>query len=390
MVLRPAPARAARLVAALCAGLGACALAGAEPTRPTDDQAVVATVPVLSAAERASRAVPPADLPEALARARAAIVRAQASGDPRDLGLAQAALGRWWTAASPPPEVRLLRASVQQSLHDFEAAKADLDALLQPPGGGPTAVTAQARLSRAGIHQLLGQLEAARADCQGLAALELPVWSWTAQVCLAELDSLTGRSAEAARALARLAPQAPAGQAGWLALVRAELAQRRDDPAAGALYAQSAQAAPGAYVLAAWADWLIEQGREDEVLSLLAGQDTHDGLLLRRAIALHRRADPEAAAAHRQLQERFAAALMRGEDAHLRERARAALDLDRSPAEALKLAHRQWALQKEPADARLLSRAAHAAGRPELARETDRLLRKWREEARTDPQEARR
>ncbi len=73
------------------------------------------------------------------------------------------------------------------------------------------------------------------------------------------------------------------------------------------------------------------------------------------------------------LRERFAAARRRGDAPHLREEARLALDIDGDAATALALARQQWALQREPADAVLLWRAAAAAGDRAAARQ----LRDW-------------
>jgi hypothetical protein len=90
-------------------------------------------------------------------------------------------------------------------------------------------------------------------------------------------------------------------------------------------------------------------------------------LLLRLAIAQRRLRHPQASDSLRRLDERFAAARLRGDSLHRREEALAALDLHDDPARALALAQAQWRQQKEPADARLLVRAARAAGRPEAA-----------------------
>ena len=79
-----------------------------------------------------------------LARSYLDSARSQGN-DVRLIGRAQAALAPWWSAAEPPPAVRLLRATNKQSLHDFTAARAHLDALV---AADPTDV--QACLTRAG------------------------------------------------------------------------------------------------------------------------------------------------------------------------------------------------------------------------------------------------
>ena len=52
---------------------------------------------------------------------------------------------------------------------------------------------------------------------------------------------------------------------------------------------------------------------------------------------------------------------------HLREEARFTLHLLDQPGEALELARRNWATQREPADARVLLEAALAASKPAAA-----------------------
>jgi hypothetical protein len=62
------------------------------------------------------------------------------------------------------------------------------------------------------------------------------------------------------------------------------------------------------------------------------------------------------------LQDRFAAAMQRGDTVHQREQARLALRLRNEPKDALRLAQQNWEVQKEPADLRILLEAALAAG----------------------------
>ena len=104
---------------------------------PAGPATVVAHVPrrdPQEVAERQALAQAPDRVELAVALARAEIQRARALSDPRYLGRAQATLGRWWKLAEPPPDVLLLRATIEQSLHDFKAARTDLD---QPDRGPP-------------------------------------------------------------------------------------------------------------------------------------------------------------------------------------------------------------------------------------------------------------
>jgi hypothetical protein len=44
------------------------------------------------------------------------------SGDPRYAGYAEAALAPWWHLDQPPQEVLVLRATLRQRMHLFDAA----------------------------------------------------------------------------------------------------------------------------------------------------------------------------------------------------------------------------------------------------------------------------
>lgn len=358
------------------------------PRTPTDDQEVIERLPARlpGAAPRArATAKPPrqADLALALLQAREAIGQARRSGDPRDWGRAQALLTPWWALPEPPAAVRLLRATIRQAQHDFAEALTDLDALLDPQRpAAALPLQAQAELTRAALHQVQGRYAQARQGCELLAgpayaalgdSVALP-----AQACLAELDHLQGRRT-ARQADAQLARLGPADDA-WLALLRAELAQRagRATQAEALFRAATAGRGPSLYALAAHADWLLEQGRRAEVTTLLAGYEEVDALLLRLAMARHGPARPGAPARGEDitaLQARFDAALARGDRGHAREQARFALDLLGDARQALALAEANWAWQREPADALLLLRAATAAGQPLAAEPVQRWAR---------------
>jgi len=374
--------------AALCA-IAITSTAIAAPYVPSSDDEVVERLPSrIGTAEqrqqqRAARErlrAQPAQLPLALQLAREAITRARQFGDPRELGQAEAALGPWWKLSEPPPAVRLLRATIHQSQHDFDTALVDLDALLREGSTAPLPLQAQAELTRASVLQVRGRWPEAAAGCSRLgderyAALGSTV-QLPAQACLAELASLQGQADKARADLARLARQAGDASASWLSLVRAELAERLGDDSAQALYRQAMQTPqPDVYTLAAYADWLLDRGRHAEVIPLLAGREDADALLLRLAIAHRRNHDPLAETAIATLAARFETAALRGDRSHGREQARFELELKDKPAAALVSAQANWAVQKEPADALVLVRAAHAAGQAQAAEPVWRLMR---------------
>jgi len=227
------------------------------------------------------------------------------------------------------------------------------------------------------VHLVLGQSAEAEAGCRRLSGSDYASLGAGVRLsglaCLAELASLQGRTDLAAATLARLAgaPDAgsPANAGGepapaWLELVRAELAQRRGDPAAGALFAAALAGNPDVYTRCAYADWLLDAHRAAEAVALLKGHEDADPALLRLALAykqLHGARHALTVAATTMLGERFDAALLRGDRSHGREQSRYELDLRGDARAALALAKSNWAVQREPADALALARCAHAA-----------------------------
>ena len=121
------------------------------------------------------------------------------------------------------------------------------------------------------------------------------------------------------------------------------------------------------YLLGAYADFLLDQDRPGEVLELLEDESRIDPLLLRLALAERRLGAATFDEHVALLQDRFDAARRRGDSVHLREEARFTLHLLDRPGEALELARRNWATQREPADARILLEAALAASKPAAA-----------------------
>jgi Tfp pilus assembly protein PilF len=195
---------------------------------------------------------------------------------------------------------------------------------------------------------------------------------------MASVGSLSGQARpsydQLKRTLAARADAAPALRA-WSATLLAEMAERLGENTAAEAHFREALAADpqDSYLLAAYADFLLERGRAKDVAKLLESRNGADALLLRYAIALNTLGAPDAARHTTALRARFEAARRRGDNVHRREEARFALALAGNPAEAVRLAKLNWAVQKEPADLRILARAAAASGDAEAAR----LVRDW-------------
>jgi hypothetical protein len=149
----------------------------------------------------------------------------------------------------------------------------------------------------------------------------------------------------------------------WALTRLAETEERRGDNVAAeaAFRAGVATAVPDIYLLAAYADFLLDRGRHAEVVALLKDGGRADVLLLRLAIAAKAVGDPRAAALAGELAARFDAARLRGDTTHRKEESRFVLALPGDVPRALALARENWAVQREPADARILLEAAVAA-----------------------------
>jgi len=345
----------------------------AAPYTPADDGIVLERLPEAldpALAElkrmRAALRANPNDLDHAARLARRCIEAARETGDPRFLGQAQAALAPWWAAADPPPPALLLRATVKQSQHDFPGALADLDRLLAVRAGD-----GQALLTRATILTVLGRYADAQRDCAKLVRLASGLVTTT---CLAGASSLNGDAAGAYRGLVQALARAgdTAGTRAWALTLAAEIAARRGEAGAADIHFREALALDprDAYLVAAYADFLLGQARAREAASLLADSAKNDALLLRLALAERSLPDKrsEFADHRRELADRFAAARRRGDTVHLREEARFRLDVENDIPAALVLAKANWNVQREPADLRILAAAARASGENDARR----------------------
>jgi tetratricopeptide (TPR) repeat protein len=218
----------------------------------------------------------------------------------------------------------VLRATIKQSQHDFTNSLADLNLALKLDPAN-----AQAWLTKATVLTVLGDYDGARRACRPLGQLTTGLIALTAAVSVASVIDEAEADFKSALAL---------GQ-------------------------------PDPYVLGAYADLLLDQGRAQEVVGLLKGQENADALLLRLALAeAALNPQPASLAAHMaSLEARFEAGHLRGDFVHQREEARFTLALLRQPLPALRLAQTDWQVQREPADVRILLETARAAGDPAAA-----------------------
>ncbi len=355
----------------VCLALALSAPVAAAPRVPASDAEVVERVPARALDPRAKALqamrnawhANPKDAGLSAALAARYFEEAGAEGDPRYVGYAQAVLAPWWNEAAPPVAIRVQRAVLRQFGHEFEPALADLAAavLIEPDN-------AEAWSWQAAIHMVRADYAQAARACEQLAPLTSAL---LATGCQGAIKGLTGQAAEAVAAMQvalKSAANASPEERLWVLTRLAEVAERRGDVATAEKAFKEGLALDVAdvYLLAAYADFLLDRGRAAEVLALLKDKARADVLLLRLAIAAKTTGDKRAADWSRELAARFAAARARGDKTHEKEEARFLL-LQGDAKGALALARSNYAVQREAADARILLEAALAAGEPAAA-----------------------
>ena len=364
---------------ALATGLFLCASAvTAEPVTPTRDDEVIEVLPAATGSRDQDRrlrkelAARPDDAGLAVRVALRDLERAREGGDPRFAGLALAALRPWPDAATAPGEVLLMRATLQQYLHEFDASVASLRQLLARPGGERQA---QAWLTLATVLRVQGRYADSDQACGHVAAAGAQLHSGA---CLAENAALRGDVANARRRFEALLaePRLPATTQGWLLTSLAELEQRDGKAAAAdAAFRRVLRLGPDTYAAIAYADFLIDQGRPAEALKVLKSEPRTDAVVLRLAIAGTRAKTPGAERDVAEMRDRITLANQRPEAKkfHGREQAMFALFVDAAPQRALELARGNVEQQREALDLLVLAEAARASGDTKAIEEARRL-----------------
>jgi Flp pilus assembly protein TadD len=355
--------RVAAWLAALAMGGALCAPLVAKPFLPTDDEQILAQLPAGTRhADVTARRLAVDRLDVTVLLAQFYIEQARSSGDLRFLGYAEAVLAPWVAKSAAVPAALVLQATLQQSRHEFAAALTTLDRSLLARPDDP-----QAWLTRATVLRVLGRYPEAKAAC---AKFALHTDANISVICEQGIDALAGHLASAYQTLTRVATDGMMNpERAWRLSELGEMAVRLgSDAQAEQDFRQALDLNPrDFYVRAAYADLLLRQHRDSEVLALLKGQESIEPLLLRLAIAQKQTGDPNFARSREALRAAFTAEADRGEAVHRREQARFLLEVEERPREALAAAIANWAVQREPDDALVLIEAANAAGDPREA-----------------------
>ena len=344
----------------------------AAPYTPASDAEVVERLPGRASdpairrvdSLRKQLAARPDDATLRLEIARRYFDLAMAQGDPRYVGYASAAIAPLAQPAAGNSAYWLLRGLIQQYSHDFEAALASLAkaAQLNPNAAEPLSW-------RAAIFMVQARYPEALAECERLAPLAEPLLG---AGCSAYVRATAGQLQPAFENLAKAVKASPPTSAEmllWQYTRLAEMASRLQRHSLAETYFKNALqlGITDQFLLGAYADFLLARRRPAEVLTLLAGWERSDVLLLRLALAGRAAGDPRARDWTTQLRERFQAAARRGDRLHEQEAARFELAIEGSAAKALALAAGNYQSQKEPRDAEILLQAALAAGQAKSA-----------------------
>ncbi|MEY8879303.1 MAG: tetratricopeptide repeat protein [Leptothrix sp. (in: b-proteobacteria)] len=338
----------------------------AAPRTPSADSEVLERLPLRASSREAAAARrelatlraaaqrDPGDAAAAVALAERYFDQALGQGDPRYVGYAEAVLNK---VSGPPSAARLsMQGQLRQYRHDFNDALADFAAALKLDPD-----LAEAHAWRGAIFLVQADYAAARVECAALQRLQHPVLQ---AGCEALALAYTGQLDAAERTLTQALASARLRDSQlWLQTRLGEVAAWRGDVARAERHYRAALALgiDDSYLLAAWSDFLLDQGRPADVITLLTNWEAADPLLLRLTEAESLLKKPAAAAHIQALGERFAAAAQRGDTTHRAEESRYALRLRGDVKRAVQLARDNFTEQLEPRDARVLLEAALAA-----------------------------
>ena len=341
------------------------------PYVPASNDVVLQTVPSIAdprvrafEALRAEQAGDPGNMALSVRLSTEYLDYGRDTGDARYLGRAAAVIAPWLMRRPPPVPVLLVHATILQSKHEFTAARAVLMNVLRRQPDNE-----QAWLTLATVAQVQGDYGTARKSCGYLLGggdLLVPL------VCLSSLNAVTGGATRSDRILRALWPQVrsqPVAVQSWMQGIMADTAKYLgNDAEADRHFRTALQLTPGDnFLLADYADFLLDQHRPRAALDLVKDYPSSDTSFLRQVYAEAVLNSPRKEADLTQMARRFAAIDQRGSPTYRREEAGFALYMQHDPRRALQLAQENWTVQRAPEDMRVLIAAAIAAQHPEAA-----------------------
>jgi Tfp pilus assembly protein PilF len=315
----------------------------------------------------------PRDKKTALKLAQLYVAFGRSIGDAHFAGYAEAAIAPWMKQKPPAPKVLIMHATILQYLHKFRRAEKELkSALARDPAD------ANGWLTLAFTELIQGQYKRVNRSCVQLTNHGGP---FLGAICSATLRSYTGHAKQAYAMLAMdqaTSPKEPAAVKAWIQGLLAECAVRLGrTKKADAHFRKALSYTPhDNFLLVNYSDFLLDHGRAKKVIKLLGTFQQSDTQFLRIALAEQALKSPALGRFRWDMTARFAALAQRGDTIYQREHARFVLSMQHDPARALKLAERNWRLQRAFKDVRVYLEAALAAGKPEAAKPVLEFLAK--------------
>ncbi len=374
---RPCPAHAWSLlcIAAFVLPAGAATPAPEQPFRaaylPAADGEILQQVPAASDPKvremrslRGRLDADPRNLGLASRLADAYIDFGRQVGDAHYAGYAEAVIAPWLAQQAPPATMQVTYATILQYRHQFDEARAQLGRALQRD-----AENGQAWLTLATLDMVQGNHAAASRGCAQAASMAGYAYG---VACAATLRSYMGQAQQAITMVAVITSDStnlPVPFRSWTEGLLAECAERLGHwSEAEAHYRRALSSTPeDNFLRVAYADFLLDRQRPQDVLKLLGTDTASDTAFLRIVLAQAALKSPDLARYVWIMSARFEALAQRGSDFFGREQVRFALHLQHDADGALQLAEQNWAAQREPWDARVLLEAALAANRPDAA-----------------------
>jgi tetratricopeptide (TPR) repeat protein len=233
-------------------------------------------------------------------------------------------------------------------------------------------------LTLANLDMVQGEYESAGRDCAQVAANN---GYMLGIACVGNLRSYVGQAEQSLALLTQVdrgSKALPPALSAWIQGLLAETAERLGDWAgAETHYRKALELTPhDNFLLVAYADFLLDRNRPGDVVTLLSDYAQSDTAFLRLALAKAALHSPDVPLYTWIMGARFAALAQRGSDYFGREEVRFALHLQHDPQAALRMAERNWQVQRAPWDVRVLLEAALAARKPESAAPVLAFLRK--------------
>ena len=366
------------LTVLIAAALGQ-AVAGKEPYVPNSDNEVLETLPKSLVSDelttlRRQLSSSPTDMDLAVRVGGRYLAMGSIESDPRFYGYARAALQPWWDQAKPPPQVLRLRAKLREKDHRYEHALADLRLLLEQDPKNT-----QAWLEVANILRVQGKYDEAWQACETLSEFggEIP-----SAICRIPLQAATGKAQQADVLLSEILPKVKTqfpSVVQWVLTMQSKVAYAlgRTDETERFFRNGLVNTPQDKYLIRDYADFLLDQNRNDEAFALAQNHIQDNGVLLRAAIAAKRVGNDSLAEEwSNQLRTRFEEIRLRGGQPHGRFESRFELEVNAKPKRALRLALSNWEKQKETRDTRNVLEAAIAAKDSDAARPVVAFLKK--------------